>query len=311
MCRISVITSLFNCQQYLNGYFQAAAQIENKDEIEILLIHNAPKEDELKIINDFLPGLPFIKHIIVEREGLYNTWNRGVKMAKGNYVTTWNVDDVRLPHSLSDQADALDKNADAVLAYGNFKIVNKYGNTEGKDVNEPEFDSNNNTFRKKFHIGCFPMWRKEIHDSIGYFDEQFRLIADLDFQIRVAKRYHMVKVNKHLGFYLEGTSANLSSDFSIQDKEHTVLHLRYGNFNSIFLTHVINGLKNFKIFRFKWYGAYHPMSQWVVEDKFSYLVKFPLIIFSILKWPRHMAKKYIKKHLVKMKENKLKENFAS
>ncbi len=306
MCRISVITSLFNCQQYLEGYFKAASQIVNKDEIEVLLIHNAPTENELKIINSFLPAFPFIRHIVIEqREGLYATWNRGIKMARGKYVGTWNVDDIRLPHSLSDQANALDQNNLAALAYGDFKIVSKYGNTDGKSVHEPEFNSTSNTFHHNFHIGCFPMWRKEIHDTIGYFDEQFKLIADLDFQIRVAKKYHMVKVRRQLGYYLEGTAANLSSNFSIQDKEHTVLHLRYGNFNSIFLTHLIHGLRNYEIFKFKWFGAYHPMSHWVTKDKFSYIVKFPTIIFSLIKWPRHMAKKYLKKHLIKIRQKQV------
>jgi glycosyltransferase involved in cell wall biosynthesis len=311
MCRISVITSLFNCHQYLEGYFEAAAQIQNKDEIEILLIHNAPNQEELKIINEYLPLMPFIRHIIIEREGLYATWNRGIKMAVGKYVGTWNVDDVRLPHSLKDQADALDQHSDAALAYGDFKIVGKYGSTEGKSVNEPEFSSSNNTFQRNFHIGCFPMWRKDIHDTIGYFDEQFRLIADLDFQIRIAKKYNMVKIKSQLGYYLEGTASNLSSNFSIQDREHTVLHLRYGNFNSIFLTHLVSGLKNFRIFQFKWFGVYHPMNKWVIENKVSYFARFPMIIFSIIKWPRHMAKKYIKKHLVKLKQKRnLSENLS-
>ncbi|MEO5998468.1 MAG: glycosyltransferase [Chitinophagaceae bacterium] len=299
MCRITVITSLFNCQVYLNGYFAAVEQIKNQEEIEIVLIHNAPQEGELSIINKFLPRFPFVKHIVVEREGLYATWNRGIKMAKGKYITTWNVDDVRLPHSLSNQADALDANANAVLSYGDFKIVDRYGSTEGKSVSEPEFDSKNRTFYRQHHIGCFPMWRKVIHDEVGYFDEQFRLVADLDFQIRVAKKYDMVKVSQQLGYYLEGTSANLSSNFSIQDEEQTVLHMRYGNFNLIYLTHVINGLKNFKIFTFKWFGNYHRMSEWTVESKFSYISRFPMIIFSVVKWPRHLARKYLKKQLSK------------
>ena len=300
MCRITVITSLFNCQQYLGGYFEAVKQISNQDEIEILLLHNAPQEGELSIIRKFLPGLPFVKHVVVEeREGLYATWNRGIKMAKGKYITTWNVDDIRLPHSLSNQADSLDLHSNAVLSYGDFKIVDTYGSTEGKSVSEPEFDSTNRTFYRQHHIGCFPMWRKKIHDELGYFDEQLRLVADLDFQIRVARKYDMVKVREQLGYYLEGTSANLSSNFSIQDKEQTMLHMRYGNFSLIYLTHVINAFKNFEVFKFKWFGDYHLMSEWTVENKFSYISRFPMIIFSVIKWPRHLARKYLKKHLSK------------
>jgi glycosyltransferase involved in cell wall biosynthesis len=302
MCRITVITSLFKCQPYLEGYFKAAAQIVNKDEIEILLIHNAPLEEELKIVNSYLNTLTFIKHIIVEREGLYATWNRGIKMAKGKYITTWNVDDVRLPNSLLDQAAALDKDDKAALAYGDFTIVNSYGSTEGKTVNEPGFDVTNPTFQRQHHIGCFPMWRRSIHDRIGYFDEQFRLIADFDFQIRVAKTFAMVKIDQPLGYYLEGTASNLSSNFLIQEKEHTVLHLRYGNFSMLFLTHLISGIKDFELFRYKWYGSFHAMADWTPVNKLSYLAGFPKIIVSVLNFPRHLARKYIKKHLNKYKQ---------
>ncbi len=303
MFRITVITSLFNCRQYLEGYFAAASLIENKEEIEILLIHNSPQPEELEIIDKYLPQLPFIKHIVIEREGLYATWNRGVKMAQGEYVTTWNVDDIRLPHSLMDQADALDKNPEAVLAYGDFKIVSKYGSTEGYSVNEPQFSKDNYTFQRNHHIGCFPMWRKDIHNKIGYFDEQFRLIADLDFQIKIAKTYSMVKISQQLGYYLEGTASNLSSNFSIQDKELTVLHLRYGNFNLLFLTHLLHAIQHFRIFEYKWFGTYHPLRDWLRDDKLSYVKRFPMIFFSVIKWPRHLAKKYLKAHLLKRQKS--------
>lgn len=297
MCRITVITSLFNCLQYLEGYFEAVGRIQNKNEIEILLIHNAPQQSELAVINKYLPGFPFIRHIqLEEREGLYATWNRGVTLSKANYLTIWNVDDVRLPSSLKDQADSLDKYPNAAISYGDFVIVDQYGKTEGKIISEPEFESNSGKFLCKHHIGCFPMWRKEVHGTIGYFDEQFRLIADLDFQIRVAKKYPLVKTNKQLGFYLEGTPSNLSSNSRLQDMEHTVLHLRYGNFNRIYLTYLFSGLSKFQLFKIKWFGKYHSMNRWTLKDFSLYMSRFPLICVSIFKFPRHLARKYLKKY---------------
>lgn len=295
MCRITVITSLFNCLQYLEGYFEALDRIQNKNEIEILLIHNAPKQEELSVIENYLPKFPFLKHIrLEEREGLYASWNRGVTLAKGNYITIWNVDDVRLPNSLICQADSLDSHPDAAISYGDFVIVDKYGKTQGKIICEPEFERKSRKFFCKHHIGCFPMWRKDIHQNIGYFDEQFKLIADLDFQIRVAKKYPLVKTHNQLGFYLEGTPSNLSSNARLQDMEHTVLHLRYGNFNLIYLTYLFGGLFKFQLFKIKWFGKYHSMSRWTFQDFYLYLGRFPLICVSIFKFPRHLARKYLK-----------------
>ncbi len=312
MCRITVITSLFNCQQYLKGYFEAVNLIENKKDIEILLIHNAPKENELKIIYEFLDKLTCVRHIVVEqREGLYATWNRGIKLARGKYITTWNVDDIRLPHSLIDQANSLDHNDNAALSYGDFKIVEKYGSTEGKSVSEPQFDPKNRTFYRQHHIGCFPMWRKSIHENIGYFDEQFRLIADLDFQIRVARKYSLIKISEQLGYYLEGTPSNLSSNTKLQDSEHTVLHLRYGNFNLIYFTYLIDSFKNFKIFRVKWFGSYHNINRWTLNERLEYLLRFPTIFLAVLKFPRHVARKYFKTYLNILKQRKMKNGIST
>ncbi|MEJ7766820.1 MAG: glycosyltransferase [Chitinophagaceae bacterium] len=305
MCRITVITSLYNCQQYLRGYFEAIKKIENKDEIEILLIHNSPTDEEMAIVNGFLSEMTFIRHIIIEREGLYATWNRGVALAKGDYITTWNVDDVRLPNSLREQADSLDNNSRAALSYGDFIIVNNYGSTNGKQVNEPQFDPSNRTFYRQHHIGCFPMWRKSIHETIGYFDEQFRLIADLDFQIRIARKYRLIKISTQLGFYLEGTPANLSSNFDLQDKEHTVLHLRFGNFNLLYFTHLLNGLNNFKVFKHKWFGEYHNLTSWTSQDRFQYASRFPLVLVSVFNFPRHFARRYLKPYFSKLNKKNL------
>ena len=303
MPRITIISSLYNCISYLESFLEAVDTITNKDEIEMLLIHNSPTNEELAVINKNLPRFPFMKHVVVPREGLYATWNRGILLANSPYITNWNVDDVRLPDSLRNQADALDRNKDAALAYGDFVIVDTYGKKEGRNVCEPEFDANNPTFFRHHHIGCFSMWRKDIHDKIGYFDEQFRLVADFDFQVRVARQYPMIKIKEPLGFYLEGTPNNLSSNLSFQFMEISVLHLRYGNFNQLFLTDLIRGLSKIRLSQHKWFGTYHPVRPLTLHGQMPYLLRFPLIGISIINFPRHLARKYLRPYLNKRKSN--------
>lgn len=305
MCKISVLTSLFNCLDFLEGYFDAVKNINNQDDIEILLLHNSPKQEELIIINQYLPVLPFVKHIIIpEREGLYSTWNRGVNLAKGKYVTIWNVDDVRLPNSLSEQAYALDSNQDAALSYGNFVIVNKYGSREGVDKVELEYESNPKSFLRVHHIGCFPMWRKDIHDTVGLFDEQFKLVADLDFQIRVSQKYPLVKVNTKLGYYLENTPTNLSSNRKLQRTERTALNVRYGNFDLLHLPYLLSSLRKIKVTQYKWNGVYHQKREWAESNFMDSVKKFPLIAISLFNLPLDTLR-YIKYALPRSYQEKL------
>ena len=59
MKKITVLTSLYKCEKYLQGYFDWVRRIDNPEEVEILLLHNAPTKAELDIMqqNMFLENL--------------------------------------------------------------------------------------------------------------------------------------------------------------------------------------------------------------------------------------------------------------
>jgi len=227
--KISVLTSLYNCENFLQGYFQALAKIEGKEQIEVLLLHNAPTENELAIVAEHLPALDFVRHIIIpERETLYSTWNRGILLAEGEYITVWNVDDVRFPDSILQQAKALDKNPQAAIAYGDIWLSNQYGVCGTKKTNSPVYNEDTHKkFLSGYCIACFQMWRKSIHQAIGYYDEQFKCVADFDFQIRAANRFPFIKTNEPLGIYLEDQPHKLSAN-GLHEIESTILYLRHG-----------------------------------------------------------------------------------
>jgi len=113
------------------------------------------------------------------------------------------------------------------MCYGDFYGTDNYGCFEERLYQYSEYQTLKKAALRRHIIGCFPMWRKEIHQSIGFFDEQFRLVGDFEFQIRVALKYDLVKADSFLGYYLENKNHKLSSNRKLQDKERTVVELRY------------------------------------------------------------------------------------
>jgi glycosyltransferase involved in cell wall biosynthesis len=230
--KISVLTSLYNCESFLSGYFKALSKIKGTDMMEVLLLHNDPQEKELAIIRQYLPSMDFVRHIVIpEREGLYATWNRGISLAKGEYITVWNVDDIRFPDSILQQAEALDKNPEAALVYGDIWLSERYGVPSSISTKSP-VDNRNKEFFKAFYISCFQMWRKSIHQSIGYYDEQFKCVADFDFQMRAAIHFPFVKTKEMLGIYLERQPHKLSFN-GLQIYENNIVYLRYGAYENL------------------------------------------------------------------------------
>lgn len=230
--KISVLTSLYRCEQFLESYFKYLSEINGTDKIEVLLLHNDPQENETEIIIRRLPKAPFVRHIIIpERESLYSTWNRGIRLAQGEYITVWNVDDVRFPNSILQQSQALDGHPEAALAYGDIWISKIYGVCGSIKTDVPLYNENK-FFFKSYGVSCFQMWRKSIHENIGYYDEQFRCVADFDFQIRAALHFPFVKTAAPLGIYLEDQPHKLSAN-GLQELENNIVYLRYGVYEKI------------------------------------------------------------------------------
>lgn len=279
--KITVLTSLYNCINYLDFFFQHLERIENKEEIEVLLLHNAPKQEEMEVIQKYLPNIPcLVYHAIPEREGLYTTWNRGIHLAKGKYICIWNVDDIRTPQSLLLQAETLDSHPEAALTYGDIGYMYTYGNISN-EMNVPkQFEKHRSAFFRSHQINCFPMWRKSIHDKIGYYDEQFKLVADFDFQIRVARCYKLAKTNATIGYYLEFVPTKLSySPQSKQRREQNVIYMRYGIWDKFNLVYLFDSLKNYKIIL--------PQAWNFPRQRRMTIYRFPLFFLSLYRQPRY------------------------
>jgi len=295
MCSISVITSIFNSQVFLEGYFKAIGEIENTHDIEVLLIHNAPNDNELAIINKYLEKFSFIRHIkVAEREGLYSSWNRGIKLAKGKYLAVWNVDDIRSPGSLIAQKTALD-NSDAAMCYGDFYGTDNYGSFKDRLYQYSEYQTLKKVVLRRHIIGCFPMWRKKIHEHIGFFDEQFRLVGDFEFQIRVALKYDLIKTPSYLGYYLENQTHKLSSNRKLQDKERTVVELRYRTYDKVML-HVFPFISGFRIRQILYSGNWIPLNKVTTSSNQVTATS----ILSLLATPFTYSFWLVKKTLIKL-----------
>lgn len=298
--KTTVLTSLYKCEKYLPGYFSWVEKLQDIENIEILLLHNEPSEEELNIVNKYISKYDFLKHIIIpQRETLYATWNRGILLSQGEYIAVWNVDDIRLPDSLYRQQMCLDKNPNAAITYGDCVVMLEYGKLDGDDYVEPEFSSDNMEFYRKHFIGCFPMWRKSVHNEIGYFDEQLRLVADFDFQIRVVRKFDLVKTSGKIGYFLDLVPSKLSSNRFYRKNEITALMMRYGIYDQIDMMYLKSSVKIVDVSNIYYNGVKHSVTELFENYKTFISERTRLKYLAILKQPRFFLA-YIKHVVLKI-----------
>jgi len=283
--KVSIITSCFKGERYLEGFLQNISEQTTLDRMEVILVHNEPTKKEIALVNIFQKQYPgIINHIVINPvELLSKSMNRCIKEAKGDYVTILNIDDLRTPNSLKMQMEVLDENPDVALTYGDFIIVDKICHTTGKLINLPEFKKEK--FIRGMFCGPFPLWRKEINEKIGYFDEQFISGADFDLIIRIALKYKMKKTQGILGYYLNKHVGLSTRRRGSQPIERTVIELRYGIYNKVDFLYYKKALR-YKIYQIFFNDQWFPINSFcsnydnLIRDKklkiFLSLTTYPL-----------------------------------
>ena len=193
--------------------------------LEIVLDHNDPSDEEVKLVEDYNEQYDNILHIKVEGvDPIGTSMNRCIEYATGDYLCIWNVDDLRTPDSIEVMAKALDDNSDVDFVYGNYVIVPNFGGTQGQYVDETGREDELTT---GMILGPYFMFRKSILEKSGVFDEQLVQGADYDLALRLAFNGKGLHLPVNLGYYLnEGLGQSTKPD-SKQPVERTVIELRY------------------------------------------------------------------------------------
>ena len=224
MTKVSTITPCYNMSKYMRGFLDNLSTQTHKD-LEIVLDHNDPSDEEVKLVEDYNEQYDNILHIKVEGvDPIGTSMNRCIEYATGDYLCIWNVDDLRTPDSIEVMAKALDENPDVDFVYGNYTIVPNFGGTQGQYVDETGREDELTT---GMILGPYFMFRKSILDKSGVFDEQLVQGADYDLALRLAFNGKGLHLPINLGFYLnEGLGQSTKPD-SKQPVERTVIELRY------------------------------------------------------------------------------------
>ena|SRR3990167_8019110 len=166
--RVTIITSLFNGDEFIQGFMEDIVRQSIFSSCELILINaNSPGNEE-PIIRNYMARYPNIIYLKLSQDpGIYAVWNIAISIASADLITNANLDDRRNPQSLEIQANALDQDHTVDLVYGDYLITYNPNETFEHNsysyfVQAPDFEP------RKMHWclgGPQPMWRKSLHSN--------------------------------------------------------------------------------------------------------------------------------------------------
>lgn len=221
---VSAIISTYNSESFIRGRIENLLHQTISDQLEIIIVNSGSEENEAEIIKEFLEKYHQITYIETEqRETVYKAWNRGIRIAKGKYITNTNTDDRLREDALEILAYTLDKNPDKALVYADQYITN-VPNQNFDDVISKKTFSRIDYSRFKLYSGYIAgpqsMWRSSLHfkDNI-WFNEELEVSGDYDFVCKVAEKYNFLRVRGILGVYYKADD-NSNKEFRNYEETH-------------------------------------------------------------------------------------------
>lgn len=202
---VSAIVSTWNAERFLRGKLEDLEAQTIAPELEIIVVDCASPQNEHVIVAQFQERFPNIRYLrTARRETVYQAWNRGIRMATGEFVANANTDDRLRRDAYETLVGALREHPDCALAYPDLLITAQENATFDSHRplgyrDWPPFDPL--SLLELCCIGPFPLWRRSLHEEIGYFDERYRSAADYDFWLRAALKHPLLHVPEFLGLY--------------------------------------------------------------------------------------------------------------
>jgi hypothetical protein len=238
--KISVITAIGDnelYEKYIARWLSNAKKQDMFEYTEHIIVYK-----EWSSEFEHIGQLPNFKLIKQTDTGVYNAWNIGIKVATTPYVTFWNIDDVRHPSNNRLKFETLEHNPDISLVYSWFVATDDptldFENSDTSDRNLFTVSSEGVEYPENIHevilYNCFagpdPMWRKSLHDVVGYFDNnQFATIGDWEMWIRFVFNANakFKLIPQTLCIYLDHKNTVSNRQQNQTDTERHTLHQTY------------------------------------------------------------------------------------
>lgn len=243
--KISIITTNYNTEKYLEETIQSVLNQKGDFELEYIITDGASTDGSLEIIEKYKNQ---IKYISEKDNGQSDGINKGLKMATGDIVAFLNADDIYIEGTLNKVAKYFKDNPDCMWLTGYCRIID-----ENNEIIKEYITKYKNQKLKNFSLdqllieNCISQpstfWRRSVTEEIGYIDESLHYSMDQDYWARIALKYKLHLIPEYIAGFRFTSDTKTGSSIEKTLMESQKIAMKYSKKKSVLFKQKLSNVK--------------------------------------------------------------------
>ena len=201
--KVSVITVTYNRSDFIREAMDSIIAQSFKD-WELIIVDDASTDNTKEIVDEYIKKGQRISYYRNDKNlGIAKTRNRGLELAKGEYIAPLDSDDIWLDiNKLRKQVEFLDINKDYCMLGGGIMRID----AESKPIKKVLFPVYDSLIRKIIlQFNPFPqstlLYRKSVALACGGYSDAFKICDDYDLWLKMGLKAKFTNIPQVLAGY--------------------------------------------------------------------------------------------------------------
>ena len=178
---VSVITAVFNGNDSIAKCIESVLN-QDYPNIEHIILDGGSNDGTVETLRSY--GDRIASWISEPDNGVYDAWNKGLKLARGEWIAFLGADDIYLAGAISTYMNLASEHPEAELLTSRARLDHPTGYSPifGGPWEWPRFA----TAMSTIHVGI--MHRRSLFERYGTFNTSYRIAADYEFLLRAREQ---------------------------------------------------------------------------------------------------------------------------
>ena len=173
---VSVITATFNVAGVIAACMESVRA--QGGAVEHVIVDGASQDGTMEVVRRHAGSR--VRWRSEADRGIYDAWNKGLRMARGEWIGFMGADDAYVPGAVEAYLNLAREQPEAEYLSGQVRWVGSRGETRllGEPWRWPRFQR----FMCVAHVGS--LHRRSLFERYGEYDTSYRMVADYEFLLR-------------------------------------------------------------------------------------------------------------------------------